>query len=293
MWNGRPASCDFDLALRADVLDAVLEQMRDVRGIGGCGDGHDRLGFRDLPGGGEDGGAAKAVADQDRRRRAGLAQMIGGADEVGDVGREGGVGKIAFAGAEAGEIEPQHRDALGGQRGRDAFGRQHILAAGEAMREQRIGLDGAVGHIERGGELMAVFAGELKAFRRHGRSPSGHMLATFSRWNSAASSHGIAAVVIAADFPIARRILGQEFDALQPFGAFPEIQMRHHQPHRAAVLLLQRLARPGMREQGVLGGEILQRQVGGVAVMGMQHDEARLVARPAGSSRSRVESPSH
>ena len=37
-----------------------------------------------------------------------------------------------------------------------------------------------------------------------------------------------------------------------------------------------------MREQGVLGGEILQREIGGVAVMGMQHHEARLVARPAG-----------
>ena len=37
-----------------------------------------------------------------------------------------------------------------------------------------------------------------------------------------------------------------------------------------------------MREQGVLGGEILQREVGGVAVMGMQHDEARFVARLAG-----------
>ena len=37
-----------------------------------------------------------------------------------------------------------------------------------------------------------------------------------------------------------------------------------------------------MGEQGVLGGKILQRQVGGVAVMGMQHHEARLLARPAG-----------
>jgi len=37
-----------------------------------------------------------------------------------------------------------------------------------------------------------------------------------------------------------------------------------------------------MREQGVLGGEIFQREVGGVAVMGMQHDVTRLAARPAG-----------
>ena len=58
--------------------------------------------------------------------------------------------------------------------------------------------------------------------------------------------------------------------------------MRHHQPHRAAMLLMQRRARPAMREQGVLGGEIFQREVGGVAVMGMQHDVARLLARLTG-----------
>ena len=37
-----------------------------------------------------------------------------------------------------------------------------------------------------------------------------------------------------------------------------------------------------MREQRVLGGEILQREVGGVAVMRMQHDIVRFVARLAG-----------
>jgi hypothetical protein len=52
----------------------------------------------------------------------------------------------------------------------------------------------------------------------------------------------IAAVMIAAYLPIARRILGEKFDALQPFRALPEIQMRHHQPHRAAVLQFQRRA---------------------------------------------------
>src|SRR5260370_14758351 len=91
-----------------------------------------------------------------------------------------------------------------------------------------------------------------------------------------------AAVVIAADLPVARRILLKEFDALQPLRAFPEIEMRHHQSHRAAVLLLQWLPRPGVRQQGVLCGKILQRQIGGVAVMGMEHGKPRFVARPAG-----------
>ena len=33
----------------------------------------------------------------------------------------------------------------------------------------------------------------------------------------------IAAIVIAADFPVARRIFAEKFDALQPLRAFPEI----------------------------------------------------------------------
>src|SRR5262245_43695475 len=74
----------------------------------------------------------------------------------------------------------------------------------------------------------------------------------------------IAAVVIAADFPTAGLVLSQAFDRLQPFRALPEIKMRHDEPHRAAVLDLQRLSRPAVRKQGVLGGKIFQREIGGV-----------------------------
>ena len=97
--------------------------------------------------------------------------MIGGADEIGDVGRKGRIGEIALAGAEAREVEPQHADALGGERGRDALGRQHVLAAGEAMRKQRVGVHRPIRRIQRGGKLMAAFTGELKAFMRHGHAP--------------------------------------------------------------------------------------------------------------------------
>src|SRR5262245_31252889 len=54
----------------------------------------------------------------------------------------------------------------------------------------------------------------------------------------------IAAVVIAADFPIAGLVLGQEFDGLQPLRALPEIEMRHDEAHRAAMLDVERLAGP-------------------------------------------------
>ena len=89
-------------------------------------------------------------------RFAGFAQMVGGPHQIGDVRGEGGIGEIAFAGAEARKIEPQHRDALCRQRHRDALGGQHVLAAGEAMREQRIGERLALGQIERGGQLVAA-----------------------------------------------------------------------------------------------------------------------------------------
>src|SRR5262249_60724041 len=46
---------------------------------------------------------------------------------------------------------------------------------------------------------------------------------------------GIAAIVIAAHFPITRRVFRQEFDGLQPFRALPEIKMRDHQPDWPAV----------------------------------------------------------
>ncbi len=162
---------DFHLAVLADVLDAILEQAGDMGGIGRCCDGDDGPRIRNLAGGGKNCGAAEAVADQDRWRFAGFAQMVGGPYQIGDVGGEGRVGKIAFAGAETREVEPQHRDAFGGQRNRDALCRQHVLAAGEAMREQRIGERRSFRQIQRCRELMAALSGELETFSRHVRSP--------------------------------------------------------------------------------------------------------------------------
>ena len=74
--------------------------------------------------GGQHRGAAEAVPDQDRGRAMHLAQMVGGRDQIGDVGGERRVGELAFAGAEAGEIEAQHRDAARRQPFGDALGRE-------------------------------------------------------------------------------------------------------------------------------------------------------------------------
>ena len=168
----RPAGeRDFHFAVLADVLDAIAEKMGDVEGIGRRRDGDHRFCVGNLTSRGQDRRSAKAVADQDRRRLPRFAQMPGGAHEIGDVRRKRRIGKIAFAGAQASEVEPQHCDALGCQRHRDPLGGQHVLAAGEAVREQRIGQRLALGHIKRCRELMAADTRELETFSRHGWPP--------------------------------------------------------------------------------------------------------------------------
>ena len=64
-------------------------------------------------------------------------QMIGRGDQIVDIRGECGVGEFALAGAEPGEIEAQHRDAVQLEPLGDMPRRPIALAAGEAMREQR------------------------------------------------------------------------------------------------------------------------------------------------------------
>ena len=111
--------------------------------------------------------AAEAVADQDRGRLKHLAQVVRGRHQIGDVGRKRRVGELAFARAEPGEIEAQHRDAARRQPFGDALRRQHVLAAGEAVREQRERdrLSGRA--VEQRGQLFAARIGKIEAFGRH------------------------------------------------------------------------------------------------------------------------------
>ena len=166
----RPAGeRDFDLALPRDVGDLVPEQPGDMRRIGRRGDRHHGARLGDAVRGGEHRGAAEAVADQDRRRGEFLAQVIGGGDQIVDVRGERGVGELAFAGAEPGEIEAQHRDAVQLQAFGDAPRRLVVLAAGEAMRKQRHRAHRAVRPVEQRGELVALGVGEIEFFGGHGR----------------------------------------------------------------------------------------------------------------------------
>ncbi len=164
-----PGQRHFHFALLLDLVDVLLEQADDMRGIVGRGDGHHCACVGDPVGGRQHRGAAEAVADQDRRRAIDLAQVVGGGDEIVHVGRKMRVGEFAFAAAEPGEIEAQHGDAVDRQPLGDALGGEVVLAAGEAMREQRVGRRLAERQIERGGELLALGVGKIESRAAHER----------------------------------------------------------------------------------------------------------------------------
>ena len=77
------------------------------------------------------------------------------------------VGEFALAAAEPGEIETQHGDAVHRQPLGDALGGEDILAASEAMREQRKGGRLAQRQVEHGGELLAFAVGKFETLAAH------------------------------------------------------------------------------------------------------------------------------
>ena len=77
------------------------------------------------------------------------------------------VGEFALAFAQAGEVEAQRRDAVDRQALGDALCRAVVLAAGEAMREQREGIRLAERKIDQGRQSGAARAGELKPLGAH------------------------------------------------------------------------------------------------------------------------------
>src|SRR5215207_8558358 len=84
---------------------------------------------------------------------------------------------------------------------------------------------------------------------------------------------GVAVVVVAEALPEARLVLVQEPDATDPLGALPQIQMRHQQPRRAAMLGLQLRTVIGERDPRLAIEQVLQRQVGAVAAVGLGERE--------------------
>ena len=78
--------------------------------------------------------------------------------------------------AEPGEVEAQHGDTERGQAFGDALGGMNVLAAGEAMGEQRIGARLPGRAIEQRCQILSRGIGEIEAFSRHAHLPktSGH-----------------------------------------------------------------------------------------------------------------------
>jgi hypothetical protein len=97
-------------------FDAVAKQAGHVPGIGRRRDRDDGAHLRHRCGRCQHGRAAEAVADQECGRAARGSQVIRRRNEISDVRGEMRIGEIAFARAEPGEIEAQHRDAARGER---------------------------------------------------------------------------------------------------------------------------------------------------------------------------------
>ena len=77
--------------------------------------------------------------------------------------------------------------------------------------------------------------------------------------------------MVAALFPETGAVAIHEFDALQPFGAFPEVIFRNNRAHRATMIARDLLPFPFIGEQNVGIGEIGQSQIGRVAIMAVKH----------------------
>ena len=169
--NGRPASVTSASPLSRIVPTCSLNRPATCAGSDGAAIVTTQRDSGDAMRGGQHRGAAEAVADQDRRRAMRLAQMIGGGDEIVDIGREMRVGEFALAAAESGEVEAQHGDPDHRQPLGDALGGEIVLAAGEAVREQREGRRLADRPVEQRRELVAAGLGNSKRSVRMVSSP--------------------------------------------------------------------------------------------------------------------------
>src|SRR4051812_15598247 len=76
---------------------------------------------------------------------------------------------------------------------------------------------------------------------------------------------GVAAVVVAVGSPEARLIVVEEGQARAPFRALPEVEMRHEQTYRPAVVDRQGPPLVLPDDPGLAVGDVRQRQVGRVA----------------------------
>src|SRR6188768_987032 len=91
---------------------------------------------------------------------------------------------------------------------------------------------------------------------------------------------GVAAHVVAVALPEAGPVFGHELEAAQPLGTFPEVEVRHEQSERPAVIGGDILAVATKRQEHIVPVEVFQRHVRREVVLSMGDDVLRLWARP-------------
>src|SRR3954452_21970662 len=92
---------------------------------------------------------------------------------------------------------------------------------------------------------------------------------------------GVSVVVVAVQLPEAHSVLAHHLELAQELGRLPEVALRHQQPQRPAVIVLQRPAPVRVGQQHVVVVERAERDVRRVAAVGIRHDvrPGRLHAR--------------
>src|SRR4051795_5387172 len=82
----------------------------------------------------------------------------------------------------------------------------------------------------------------------------------------------VGVVVVAVALPEAELVVVEELEAADPLAALPEVALRDDEAERISVLELERLAAERVRQQDVVIIEHRQRQVRGVALLGVGDD---------------------
>ena len=120
------------------------------------------------PGRGQSRGTAEAVPDQDAGRIALLLHRPDRGCQIGDVAAEGGMGEIALALPQPGEVKAKDANAAGGERPRDPHGRHRVLAARKTMGKNGVGCRGSVRQVEPARQALPLRAREVENSRPHG-----------------------------------------------------------------------------------------------------------------------------
>src|SRR3954453_21440768 len=93
---------------------------------------------------------------------------------------------------------------------------------------------------------------------------------------------GVTEVVVAVLLPEPGLVAGEERQLAHPLRVLPEVEVRHQQRARAAVLDRQRLAVELPHHPRLAAGHVLERQVGRVPGLRGGHGEVRVGGRPGG-----------